>query len=119
MKNVLFVMMFCLLIIFTPSDVMAVVYGRGDYESQGYSEATAWEIDSAKTLSKWRDDINAGKLNFEHYCKLTRDIDLTGYTKWISIGSNTEQMFYYYAHSAKGGFMGHFNGNGHTIKVNI
>lgn len=119
MKKALFLILFCLLITFTSSQALAVIYGRGDYETQGYNEATAWEINSAATLAKYRDDVNSGKLNFEHYCKLTKDIDLTGYPKWTSIGNNTEPMFYYYAYSAGGGFMGHFNGNGHTIKVNI
>ena len=92
----------------------AVVYGQSGYESQGYSESTAWEINSAAVLAKVRDDINSSKtITQGGYFKLTRDIDLTGYTNWESIGGKTrfggDPSF----------FTGHFDGDGHTIKVNI
>ena len=68
----------------------AVVYGQSGYENQGYSESTAWEINSAAVLEKVRDDINSSKtITQGGYFKLTRDIDLTSYTNWVPIGGKT------------------------------
>ena len=106
-----------MLLLLTQSTAFAVVYGKTGYTSQGYSEATAWEIDSAATLEKVRDDVNEGRLNYTTYFKLTKDIDLTGYQSWTPIGGTADSFYYdplYITH-----FRGHFNGNGHTIKVNI
>ena len=100
----------------------AVVYGRGGYESEGYSESTAWEIDSAEVLAKLRDDVNAGKLQYAFYVKLTKDIDLTGqiYRAWEPIGRNPFAAdLNFNPNDERGVFRGHFDGNGHTIKVEI
>ncbi len=105
----------CLLIAFTASGAWAVVYGQSGYELQGYDESTAWEINSAAVLAKIRDDVNAGKeLTKGGYFKLTKDIDLTGYTDWDAIGGYRGGLY----HDSQP-FKGHFDGNGHTIKVKI
>ena len=106
-----------MLLLLMQSEAFAVVYGRGGYEREGYSEATAWEIDSAEVLAKLRDDVNANKLQYAFYIKLTKDIDLTGYQRWTPIGGTAES--YYEEPRYTRCFKGHFNGNGHTIKVNI
>lgn len=106
-----------MLLLLTQSEAFAVVYGKGGYENEGYSEATAWEIDSAATLTKLRDDVNAGKLDYEFYVKLTKDIDLTGYQRWIPIGGTSTSIYEEPRHVRN--FKGHFNGNGHTVNVNI
>ncbi len=105
------------LVMSLPAVSLAVIYGRGGYESEGYSESTAWEIDSAAVLDQFRNDVNAGKLKYEFYVKLTKDIDLTNYKRWIPIGGIMESIYQDPRHVRS--FQGHFNGNGHTIKVNI
>ena len=98
----------------------SIIYGEAGYEAHGQSENDAWEINSAATLVKVRDDINSGKFS-ERYYKLTADIDLTAYTDWVPIGNNGAE--------GDGGNtsvsnapcteMGTFDGQGHTVKVNI
>ncbi|MBQ3458623.1 MAG: hypothetical protein IJG30_06670, partial [Synergistaceae bacterium] len=99
------------------SNAWAVVYGRAGYENEGYSEATAWEIDSAAVLAKFRDDVNNDKLNYEYYVKLTKDIDLTSYKTWTPIGGTADSLLVDGEYASP--FRGHFNGDGHTIKVKI
>ena len=93
------------------------MYGSAGYENYGDSEETAWEIDSLETLVKFRDDVNSGKLDYEHYIKLTSDIDLGNYTggQWTPIGGaqNADTLLDFYH------FKGHFDGCNHTITVNI
>lgn len=115
MKKFIVLMLVCVLCAWPEDSAFAVIYGRGGYESQGYSESTAWEIDSAEVLAKLRDDVNAGKMNYEFYARLTNDIDLTGYRDWIPIGGAKDaDTLLNFNH-----FKGHFDGCHHTIHVNI
>ena len=62
-------------------------------------------INTAEELAELRDNVNAGTNYYEgKYVKLNADIDLEN-TNWTPIGSA----------SADHGFMGNFDGNGHTI----
>lgn len=104
------------LVIFLSGNAFAIVYGQSGYENYGYSESTAWEINSAATLAKVRDDINNGIMNRRGYYKLTKDIDISNETSWRPIGGTLDSMFYDQPERA---FLGVFNGNGHKIKINI
>ena len=117
MKKYLRIFMAMAVVLVMCQSAFAVVYGQTDYEKQGYSESTAWEINSAAVLAKVRDDTNNGKLNFKAYYKLTNDIDLTGsaYRDWRGIGGTHDSIYAVPVNP----FVGVFDGNGHTIKVNI
>lgn len=117
MRRYIALLLAVMLLGITASGAFAVVYGRGGYESEGYSEATAWEIDSAEVLARLRDDVNANKLQYAFYVKLTKDIDLTGYQRWTPIGGTAQSYFEEPRYTRY--FRGHFDGNGHTITVNI
>ena len=117
MKKFVVLLLACILCAWPGDSAFAVIYGRGGYETQGYSESTAWEINSAEVLAKLRDDVNAGKLDSAFYVKLTKDIDLTDYQRWIPIGGTAESYFEEPRYTRC--FKGHFNGDGHTITVNI
>ncbi len=110
-----------MLLLLVQGAAFAIVYGKAGYESQGYSEATAWEIDSAAVLAKVRDDVNSKKVNYTAYYKLTKDIDLTGYSSWTPIGGTLSSVYKVGSDidGDDGRFRGHFDGCGHTIKVNI
>ncbi len=97
----------------TPEDTpmvetSALVYGEEGYLLEGYSEETAWIIDSVATLVKARNHINDGTMTMGRYYKLTADLDISGYADWEPIGKDNDHPF-----------KGHFNGNGHTITLNI
>ena len=117
MKKYLCIIMAAMAVLAMATGAFAVVYGKAGYENQGYSEATAWEIDSAAVLAKVRDDVNSGKVNYAAYYKLTKDIDLTDYQNWTPIGAKTASV--YNGPQDIVNFKGHFDGDGHTIKVNI
>ena len=122
MKKFVVFLLVCVLCAWPKGSAFAVIYGRGGYESQGYSESTAWEIDSAEVLAKLRDDVNAGNLQYAFYVKLTKDIDLTSqiYRAWEPIGRNPFAAdLNFNPNDERGVFRGHFDGNGHTIKVEI
>ena len=115
MKKYLCVVMAAMVIFAAATKAFAVVYGQAGYENYGYDEESAWEIPTAAVLAKVRDDVNSGnKWVKGGYFKLTKDIDLTNYTDWEAIGSNVGS-FYTRAQF----FTGHFDGNGHTIKIKI
>ena len=81
------------------------IYGEGEH---GDSESDAWEINSVETLIKLRDDVNSGSVSSGKYFILTADLDISAYTDWEPIGLNSSKPF-----------SGYFNGNEHTITVNI
>ena len=109
-----------LLLFISPKQVLAAVYGSsGEY---GYSEATAWEINSPTSLIRFRDDVNGQSVKGSYF-KLTKDIDLTLENEWIPIGggnlNNTHNNPFIQGAGEHHPFSGHFDGNGHTIKINI
>ena len=108
MRKLFVLLLACMLVAVSAGGAFAVVYGEAGYELEGYDEDSAWEIDSASTLAKVRDDINAQKIKILKYYKLTADIDITSSADWEPIGKSEEAAF-----------TGHFNGNGHTITVSI
>lgn len=115
MRKLFCVIFSCLLVMMAASGAFAIVYGQAGYEYYGYDEDSAWEIPSAAVLAKVRDDVNSGNSFIQKgYFKLTKDIDLTSYTDWDAIGSYTGGLY----HDPQF-FNGHFDGNGHTIKVKI
>lgn len=108
MKRFIVLMLAFVLVALSASWAFAVVYGEAGYEFEGVDEDSAWEINSVETLIKMRDDINNGTISKGRFYKLTADLDISSYTDWKPIGiSNTYP------------FKGHFDGNGHTIKVSI
>ena len=114
MKKFLSLMMSLLLITLTASGAFAVIYGEAGYETEGQTEATAWEINSAKVLMKVRDDVNDGKFRDSYpYFKLIKDIDITSETDWNPIGSGNKSIYKDFP------FNGVFDGDGHTVKVKI
>ncbi|MBQ7168563.1 MAG: putative Ig domain-containing protein, partial [Synergistaceae bacterium] len=90
-------------------DESSRVYGEEGYEEHGGSEDDAWEINSVEVLIKVRDDTNSGTLQAGKYFRLTADLDLTSYTDWEPVG----KLEGYH------GFGCHFDGDGHTITVDI
>lgn len=108
MKKFLVLALSCIIILETAYTASAIIYGTAGYESEGYNEAHAWEIDSAATLAKVRDDINryGSTIPYGSYFKVTRDIDLTGYRDWSPININRMQNFT-------------FDGGNHNIAVSI
>ena len=72
------------------------------------TEAEPYLINNATELQMFRDKVNAGATKYSKpgvWVALGADIDLAG-INWVGIGSMT----------ADHGFMGNFDGNGHTIK---
>ena len=72
------------------------------------TEADPYQIGSVEDLILFRDSVNAGETRYSApgvYTALTADVDLAG-INWVGIGSI----------NAAHGFMGNFDGNGHTIK---
>ena len=115
-----FVVLLAVMLAGVCSCACAVEYGGTGYQSYGYSESTAWEISSATTLLRVRDDVNAGRLEYECYFKLMTDIDLTGYQSWTPIGGVPDSELTLNRSAANyHHFAGCFDGNGHTIKINI
>lgn len=75
----------------------AEYWNEGNY---GYSEETAYVIDSVSDLITLRDRVRSGTEPAGVYYRLETDIDLSEYrNEWKPINP----------------FKGHFNGNGHTI----
>jgi len=80
-----------------------IYYFKGD----GASEATAYEIGTARQLAGLAELANVAATNSDFgdkYYKLTADINLTG--AWTPIGTS----------AANQNFRGHFNGNGKIVK---
>ena len=84
-----------------PGAALAEYYNEGH---TGDSEADAYIIDSVDDLKQMRDRVNAGTESTKYY-KLAADLDITAETEWMPIGSRD--------------FSGVFDGQNHTIKVNI
>ena len=91
--------------------VMSIVpCSWADYDNEGrdgFTEAGAYLIDSIADLQLLRDRVNAGEEPSNRYYKLDTDLNLTELTSWIPIGTSDNP------------FKGHFNGNNHTLHVNI
>ena len=110
MRKFFAVMTALFVVLASASGAFAVEYGATGYETEGYDEEHAWEISSAATLVKVRDDVNYGydKVRIGSCFKFTNDIDLTGtaYQDWEPINITAAQDFT-------------FDGNNHTVKVRI
>ena len=89
------------------SSAFAIVYRQAGYETEGYDESSAWEINSVEVLKYVRNDFNNGTISSltTKYFRLTQDLDITSDTSWTPIGSSSTP------------FNGVFDGGGHTIKV--
>lgn len=92
-----------------PSVTWASYWNEGNY---GYDDAHAFIIDSVADFIELRDRVNSGIEPGNFYYKLnirskTINLATSEYEEWISIGTPDNP------------FTGHFNGNGHTIKVNM
>lgn len=91
----------------------AAYYNEGN---DGNSEASAYIIDSLEDLSELCRRVNNGTEPEEKYYKLSSDIDLTSERNWPGIGvgngiDNENEVIFPFA--------GHFDGQNHTITVNI
>ena len=84
-----------------PRTAWAEYYNEGH---TGDSEADAYIIDSVDDFKLMRDRVNALTESGEYY-KLAADLDITAETEWEPIGSSA--------------FSGYFDGQNHTITVNI
>ena len=90
---------------FAPA-VSANYYNEGN---EGSSESDAYVIDSLGDFTEFRKRVNDGSEPAGKYYKLEADISLLKdtYSNWEAIGTERKP------------FTGHFNGNGHTIKLHI
>ncbi|MBQ7221136.1 MAG: hypothetical protein IJS28_09165 [Synergistaceae bacterium] len=103
MKKLLCIMLSCLVVL------SCVPCSWADYDNEGrdgFTEAGAYLIDSIDDLKLLRDRVNAGTEPENRYYRLEIDMNLTQETSWEPIG---------YVNP----FKGHFDGNNHTIYVNI
>ncbi len=81
----------------------AEYWNEGNY---GYSEETAYVIDSISDFVEFQTRVNNGTDPEGSYYKLSINLNLAGnYPKWIPIGTESSP------------FKGHFNGNGKTITM--
>lgn len=81
----------------------AEYWNEGNY---GYSEETAYVIDSISDFVEFQNRVNNGTEAEGSYYKLGINLNLAGnYPKWIPIGTESSP------------FKGHFNGNGKTITM--
>ena len=83
-----------------------------EYYNEGHSGTAAdpYVIDTNADLVMLRDRVNAGTESADKYYRLTQNLDISQYTDWESIGSFKD---------INSVFRGHFDGNNHTISVNI
>ena len=78
-------------------------------DNNGDSWATAYIINTSEDLKLMKDRVNSGYESPNKYYKLNADIDITSETDWEGIGQRSILTC----------FRGNFDGQGHTIKVNI
>ena len=80
-----------------------------DYWNEGHSgtEADPYVIDTNADLVALRDRVNAGTESGDMYYRLTQNLNISQYTDWVPIGTESQP------------FTGHFDGNGKSIHVNI
>ena len=80
------------------SGALASYWNEGNY---GYSDSTAYVIDSISDFVEFQTRVNNGTEPEGSYYKLGINLNLAGnYPKWIPIGTESRP------------FKGHFNGNG-------
>ena len=106
MKKLLCVMLSVVLVVSCVPGSWADYYDEGN---DGFSEANAYVLDSVGDLVTLRDRVNNGEEPENAYYKLNfanKTVNLAEYTSWEPIGTGNS-------------FMGHFDGNGHTIIMNI
>ncbi|MBQ7577622.1 MAG: hypothetical protein IJT21_05050 [Synergistaceae bacterium] len=77
-----------------------------DEGNDGDSWETAYILDSVEDFVLFKDRVNNDNDDEGKYYKLAADIDITSYTNWEGIGKNYS-------------FTGHFDGQNHTVNVNI
>ena len=82
------------------SVAFASYWNEGNY---GYSDETAYVIDSVSDFITLRDRVRSGTEPAGMYYRLETDLNLREYDEWLMITP----------------FKGHFNGNGHTIEVDF
>ena len=100
------------------------VFAAEDYHDEGKG-GTSWSdayiIDSIEDLENLRDKVNDGTEAGDRYYKLdfpNKDVGLTQKTDWTPIGNAWyDQESGTFTHGKA--FTGHFDGNGHTVHVNI
>ena len=106
MKKTLCVALSFLIILCIVPCALADYYDEGN---DGFSEANAYIIDSVGDLVTLRNRVNAGEEPENAYYKLNfanKTVNLAEYTAWEPIGTGNS-------------FKGHFDGNGHTVIMNI
>lgn len=94
-----------MLLLLVQGMAFASYYNEGHY---GLTEDDAYIIDSVADMVEFRDRVNSGSEPGGLYYRLARDLNLTQYTEWDSIGRYTDVAF-----------TGHFDGGGYTLKVDI
>lgn len=104
-RSYLFILLLCAFAFTAADGALAAYYDEGH---TGDSEADAYIISSKEDLILMCDRLNWDIEPVGKYYKLGADIDLSSETYWFGIGA-------YYNHS----FTGHFDGQGHTITINM
>ena len=105
----LFILLLCAFMFAAADGALAAYYDEGH---TGDSWEDAYIIDTVDDFKLMRDKVYAGtEGNYSHsrkYYKLSADLDLTSETDWRAIGHVYDDYF-----------SGYFDGQNHTIKVNI
>ena len=109
----LFIILFALVII---PQAQAWYYNDDEVNHNGSTEQTAYVISDVENFKLFRDRVNDGTEPDGKYYKLTKDLDLTSETEWEPIGYKIKSSGELMNSTA---FSGHFDGDSHTIAVNI
>ncbi len=116
-KYLCIVVVLCALLA-SASGAQAWYYDDDPVNHDGDSAETAYLIDSVEALKLFRDRVNDGTEERGKFYRLTKDLDISSDITWTPIGfaqnNATGEI-----NSAAGGFRGNFDGDGHTIIVNI
>ena len=91
---------------FTASTVVTVDLASDAVVKEDGSRTHPYLIETEEDFIKFTDDVNGGNQYNNKYFKQTRDLDLDGYDEYMGMYTGTY-------------FTGVYDGNGHTINVNI
>lgn len=97
-------------VIFLLAVVLGLAVSAGaEYYNEGHSGTASdpYVIDTNADLVALRDRVNDGIEEADKYYKLTQNLNISQYTDWESIGTDSHP------------FTGHFDGNEKSIHVNI
>ena len=102
LKKISALLIFSFALIILSASSSFALYSGGDG-----TEANPYLISTDADIKNFQENINAGEDETGLYYELKNDINLTGETDWIAIGSNSYP------------FTGHFDGKNYKIALNI